>query len=60
MVIERKFWKNIEGKGRGIFHNVFHLFVWKEWEKSRKISVRVVGVSSDIQTRHLPKERQKP
>jgi hypothetical protein len=49
----------VGGAGRGLIWGTIPVFAWKDWEKSRKASVSIVGVCAEVRTRDLPDTKQK-
>jgi hypothetical protein len=48
-----KIWKEV---CRGLIWGTLRAFVWSDWERLRKTSVRVASVPTDIRIQHLPNE----
>lgn len=46
--------KDMEGGGRGVFEGTLLAFSSKDWDKQRKILVRIASSSVEILTAHLP------
>ena len=59
MMGERWFENVLEGKGRVQIWNTVWAFVWRVREESRKATVKLLGVRSEIWVGHLTDKRQK-
>jgi hypothetical protein len=58
MVNEWWIWKDVEGKGCCLIQATIPPYSSKNWAKSRKSSVRRVGVLTEIPNGYPPKIRQ--
>jgi hypothetical protein len=48
MICEYRIGKNVEWKGRSLIWGTVPEFAWRNWEKSREISVRIDGLQAEI------------
>jgi hypothetical protein len=54
-------WTRMDRRGRGYqqIYDAFPVISWRNWRKSRYISISMVDVMADIRTRHLSNRSQK-
>jgi hypothetical protein len=54
MICELRIKKDVEGSGHGLMKGNIPEFVWKNWGKPQKSSVRIVDLWAEILTRNFP------
>jgi hypothetical protein len=48
----------MEQSGQVLIEGTIPVFVWKDWGKPRKTSVRIAGLRAETLNRHLPNKTQ--
>jgi hypothetical protein len=51
LINEWQIGKHVEGSGCGLFQGTIPAFVWRNWGKPLEISIRIVHVLAEIQTK---------
>jgi hypothetical protein len=52
--------RDLEGSSRSLIEIIILAFGWRDWGKPRRTSVRIIGVSAKIWTKHLLSSRAFP
>jgi hypothetical protein len=49
-------WRVYGKTGSGIIRYVVHTLAWRDWQRPQNTLVKIIGVSAEIRTGHLPIE----
>lgn len=49
--------KNIEQSGRALIQRTIRTFTWRDWDKTRKSSVTIAGLWTEISNRDFPNKK---